>query len=66
MTPGSKPTDSFPVYAGWIRAIFAGHAAVEDGLEIDAPVLVQTSTKSLRKIGYDPEMRRRTSSSTST
>ncbi|MGO1440675.1 MAG: alpha/beta hydrolase [Brevibacterium yomogidense] len=51
-----KPTDSFPVYAGWIRAIFAGHAAVEDGLEIDAPVLVQTSTKSLRKIGYDPEM----------
>ncbi len=54
--PRLKPTDSFPVYAGWIRAIFAGHAAVEDGLEIDAPVLVQTSTRSLRKIGYDPEM----------
>lgn len=51
-----KPSDSFPVYAGWIRAIFAGHRAVEDGLSIDAPVLVQTSTRSLRKIGYDPEM----------
>lgn len=51
-----KPPDSFPVYAGWIRAIFAGHNAVEDGLAIDAPVLVQTSTRSLRKIGYDPEM----------
>lgn len=51
-----KPSDSFPVYAGWIRAIFAGHNAVEEGLDIDTPVLVQTSTRSLRKIGYDPEM----------
>lgn len=51
-----KPSESFPVYAGWIRAIFAGHAAVEDGLEIEVPILVQTSTRSLRKIGYDPEM----------
>ncbi|HLS33843.1 MAG TPA: alpha/beta hydrolase, partial [Brevibacterium sp.] len=51
-----KPPESFPVYAGWIRAIFAGHEAVEDGLQIEAPILVQTSTRSLRKIGYDPEM----------
>lgn len=51
-----KPPESFPVYAGWIRAIFAGHEAVEDGLQIEAPILVQSSTRSLRKIGYDPEM----------
>lgn len=51
-----KPSDSFPVYAGWLRAVFAGHEEVEDGLDLDIPVLVQTSTRSLRKIGYDPEM----------
>lgn len=51
-----KPPESFPVYAGWVRAIFAGHDAVEDGLDIDVPVLVQASTRSLRKVGYDPEM----------
>lgn len=51
-----KPPDSFPVYAGWLRAVFAGHEEVEDGLDLDVPVLVQTSTRSLRKIGYDPEM----------
>ncbi|WP_051298192.1 alpha/beta hydrolase [Brevibacterium album] len=51
-----KPPESFPVYAGWMRAIFAGHRAVEEGLDIAAPVLVQTSSRSLRKMSYDQEM----------
>jgi alpha-beta hydrolase superfamily lysophospholipase len=51
-----KPAESFPVYAGWIRAIFAGHKAVEEGLNIEAPVLVQTSSRSLMKLSYDQEM----------
>ncbi len=51
-----KPPHSFPVHAAWLRAIFAGHKAVERGLDIDAPVLVQMSARSLRKIRYDRRM----------
>lgn len=51
-----KPVGSFPVYGAWLRAIFEGHERVEDGLSITAPVLVQTSAASMRRIGYNPAM----------
>jgi alpha-beta hydrolase superfamily lysophospholipase len=41
-----KPLQSWPVYAGWIRAIRSGQARVAVGLDVPAPVLVLTSTRS--------------------
>ncbi len=41
-----KPLRSWPVYAGWIRAIRTGHARVARGLEVPAPILVLSSTRS--------------------
>jgi alpha-beta hydrolase superfamily lysophospholipase len=38
-----KPLSSFPVYAGWLRAIRAGHALLHNGLDVQAPVLVLSS-----------------------
>jgi len=38
-----KPAGSFPVRAGWLRAVRQGHAAVHRGIEVGAPVLVLAS-----------------------
>jgi alpha-beta hydrolase superfamily lysophospholipase len=38
-----KPIESWPVYAGWLRAVRRGHARAHRGLRVDAPVLVLTS-----------------------
>ncbi|HEX4704118.1 MAG TPA: alpha/beta hydrolase [Pseudonocardiaceae bacterium] len=42
-----KPLNGFPVRAGWLRAIRAGHRAVRAGLDIPVPVLVLHSARSL-------------------
>ncbi len=34
-----KPLMGFPVYFGWVRAIFAAHAKVHAGLKLEIPVL---------------------------
>jgi alpha-beta hydrolase superfamily lysophospholipase len=41
-----KPLESWPVYAGWLRAIRRGHRAVHRGVDVGAPVLVLTSAAS--------------------
>ena len=41
-----KPLRSWPVYAGWIRAIRTSQARVAAGLDVRAPVLVLTSSRS--------------------
>jgi alpha-beta hydrolase superfamily lysophospholipase len=41
-----KPLASFPVYAGWIRAIRSGQARVARGLDIRSPLLMITSDRS--------------------
>jgi alpha-beta hydrolase superfamily lysophospholipase len=41
-----KPIESWPVYAGWLRAIRRGHARVHRGVDAGAPVLVLTSAAS--------------------
>jgi alpha-beta hydrolase superfamily lysophospholipase len=41
-----KPLESWPVYAGWLRAVRRGHARVARGLEVRAPVLVLSSERS--------------------
>jgi alpha-beta hydrolase superfamily lysophospholipase len=38
-----KPLTSFPVYAGWLKAIREGHARLHEGLDVPAPVLVLSS-----------------------
>lgn len=41
-----KPLESFPVRLGWLRAIRRGHARLQDGLDVPAPVLVLSSDRS--------------------
>jgi alpha-beta hydrolase superfamily lysophospholipase len=38
-----KPLESWPVYAGWLRAVRRGHKKVHGGIDVGAPVLVLTS-----------------------
>ena len=41
-----KPEASWPVYAGWVRAIRQGQARIARGLEVAAPVLMVSSDRS--------------------
>jgi alpha-beta hydrolase superfamily lysophospholipase len=41
-----KPVHSWPVYAGWIRAVRLGQARVDGGLDVNAPVLLVSSARS--------------------
>ncbi len=41
-----KPVHSWPVYAGWIRAVRLGQARIERGLDVEAPVLLVSSARS--------------------
>jgi alpha-beta hydrolase superfamily lysophospholipase len=43
-----KPLDSWPIYAGWLRAVRRGHARVHAGLDVGCPVLVLTSGATAR------------------
>ncbi|PUA79947.1 alpha/beta hydrolase [Nocardioides currus] len=38
-----KPLESWPVHAGWLRAIRRGHDRVHRGIDVPAPVLVLSS-----------------------
>jgi alpha-beta hydrolase superfamily lysophospholipase len=40
-----KPADSFPVRAGWLRAVRRGHRRLHRGLDVGAPVLVLASAR---------------------
>jgi len=42
-----KPRESFPIRAGWLRAMRKGHRAVHRGIDVGAPVLTLCSTASL-------------------
>jgi len=48
-----KPIKPFPVFAGWLRAVLAGHKRVHEGLDITAPVLVGCSTASYKLARWD-------------
>src|SRR3954469_14432718 len=48
-----KPLQSWPVYAGWLRAVRRGHARAHRGLDVPAPVLVLTSAVSGHPQEYD-------------
>lgn len=44
--PQWRPEFGFPIRAGWVAAVLAGHAQVRKGLAIDVPVLVLASARS--------------------
>jgi alpha-beta hydrolase superfamily lysophospholipase len=44
-----KPLPGFPVRAGWLRAIHLGQRRLHDGLDIQAPTLVASSTASYKR-----------------
>ncbi|WP_435737066.1 alpha/beta hydrolase [Cellulosimicrobium sp. PMB13] len=52
-----RPVPSFPVRAGWLRAVIAGHAQVAAGLSIDCPVLVLLAERSLFSTRWTENMR---------
>lgn len=41
-----KPLTSFPVYAGWLRAVRRAHARLHRGIDVGVPVLVLSSDRS--------------------
>lgn len=63
ITTGWEPDErfrhvpSFPVRAGWLAAILRGHNQVASGLEIDCPIIVFTSARSLASDTWNPQMR---------
>ncbi|MET3902717.1 alpha/beta hydrolase [Paenarthrobacter sp. 4246] len=53
-----RPPLAFPVRAGWLSAVFAGHSQVARGLNLDMPVLVLTSSASANGMVWQESMRR--------
>lgn len=53
-----KPLLSWPVYAGWLRAIGEGQAEVQAGLSIECPILVLSSATTLRPTVMSDEVHR--------
>ncbi len=55
-----KPLRSWPVYAGWIRAVRQGQARVARGLDVQAPLLMISSARSARPTSDDDPVLRST------
>lgn len=52
-----RPPMAFPVRAGWLRAVLAGHSRVARGLRIDIPILVLLSGASANGMFWTEAMR---------
>jgi alpha-beta hydrolase superfamily lysophospholipase len=50
-----KPRESFPVRAGWLRAVRIGHRVVHRGIDVGAPVLTLCSAESFVPQGWTDE-----------
>jgi alpha-beta hydrolase superfamily lysophospholipase len=53
-----KPVQSWPVYAGWLRAIRHGHARLHAGLDVGCPTLVMSSATSKRPLEMGDDVHR--------
>jgi alpha-beta hydrolase superfamily lysophospholipase len=53
-----KPVESWPVYAGWLRAIRRGHAKLHRGLDVPCPVLVLSSGGSAHPVEMGDDVHR--------
>ncbi|WDF31881.1 alpha/beta hydrolase [Arthrobacter agilis] len=58
INPVWRPESGFPIRAGWLAAVLAGHAALARGVSVDAPVLVLCSTASTISPTWSEEMLR--------
>ncbi|MFF1829390.1 alpha/beta hydrolase [Paenarthrobacter sp. NPDC058040] len=58
LDPVWRPRASFPIRAGWTKAVLAGHTAVERKLNIDAPVLVLLSGRTRIQAEWTAELMR--------
>jgi len=56
LDPVWRPRASFPIRAGWAKAVLAGHAAVERRLDIRAPALVMLSDRTRIQIEWSAEL----------
>lgn len=56
--PRYRHMPSFPVRAGWLRAIANGHERVAQGLDIQCPILVLTSAQTFYSDTWEDRMRR--------
>jgi alpha-beta hydrolase superfamily lysophospholipase len=52
-----RPTPFFPIRAGWLDAVLAGHAQVAHGLDLQMPVLTGLSARSVILSRWREEMR---------
>ncbi|PFG35234.1 alpha/beta hydrolase [Sanguibacter antarcticus] len=52
-----RPMPAFPVRAGWLNAIIAGHAEVARGLTIAQPILMLASTRTMISARWHDQMR---------
>ena len=57
LVPAWRPPTSFPVRYGWLAAVLRGHAAVAKGLNVDVPVMVLRSARSLISPLWDEAMK---------
>jgi alpha-beta hydrolase superfamily lysophospholipase len=56
LDPLWRPKASFPIRAGWAKAVLAGHAAVERRLDIRAPALVMLSDRTHIQVEWTVEL----------
>lgn len=56
LDPGWRPRGSFPVRAGWVKAVLDGHAAVARRLDITSPVLVMLSGRTRIQAEWSEEL----------
>ena len=52
-----KPVEGFPINLGWINGIYRAQKELQKGLDIQCPVLVMFSTKSVKPGKYREEMK---------
>lgn len=52
-----KTTPTWPIRAGWLRAVLQGHQRVAAGLSVDVPVLVLCSARSDFRRSWQPALR---------
>ncbi|WP_427017965.1 alpha/beta hydrolase [Pseudarthrobacter sp. P1] len=57
LDPELRPPMAFPIRMGWMSAIMAGQAEVAKGLEIQAPILVMMSSRSMNGPLWSEDMR---------
>lgn len=54
-----RPRKSFPMAFGWLKAVFAGHRRVYSGLDLEVPILVLLSTRTVYRTHWTPDHQER-------